>query len=849
MRQEENNSPSFSHFCCWKTKIFSFVKMKSFGSVISHFSLNSFDPNSSTNSSVNDDHFPVRTIELSFLSRLLYFNSGFIVLSHNLSYVLEPAPGSQERHLIYRSEQLELPKGTCGYQHEVPRAGRKLSSWTGRAAADRRRVSMQVTLVSAHFIQFQKNNYDLPRTKNKLVEVANYVDKFYTPLNIRIALVGLEVWTDRNKCDVSENSHTTLWSFLSWRRKLLVNKKHDNAQLITGMAFQGTTIGLAPLMAMCSDFQSGGVNMDHSEHPVGVGATVAHEMGHNFGMSHDLDGCCSAKAEDGGCIMAAATGHPFPRVFNTCNIKELDKYLQSGGGICLSNMPDPNTLYGGKRCGNGYLEDGEECDCGEVEECKNPCCNAADCSLKPDAECAHGTCCHQCKLMAPGTLCRAPSGPCDLPEHCNGTSPFCPANFYQMDGTPCAGGRAYCYVGICLTHEQQCLELWGPGARPAPDICFEKVNTAGDLYGNCGKDFYGTYRKCETRDAKCGKIQCLSSASKPLEARAVSIDTTIQSIKCRGTHVYGAEKDDGDMLDPGLVMTGTKCGDNHICFEGHCRNTSIFGYEDCRKKCHGQGVCNNNENCHCYDGWAPPFCNTPGNGGSLNSGPIPRGSLGPVIAGVLASILILIGIAVAFFCYKRSNKLRLLNQKIIPLKVLLCLPPPQTSLASEKPQIIPATCPPAPPSKPPVLRPQLAPDLRTNTQRPPAFPADPRKPPGLVPQIDGIPKEAARRIPPNRPAPPAPKLTGPQDLARPRPPQKALPANPVPAGHRALPRINAVMPPLPPTAGWSPGRLQPLAEVLAPKYFPRLVYYGQVASGCRAAGADFNSFLPPYLLG
>lgn len=59
--------------------------------------------------------------------------------------------------------------------------------------------------------------------------------------------------------------------------------------------------------------------------------------------------------------------HPFPRVFSWCNRRELDRYLQSGGGMCLSNMPDTRTLYGGRRCGNGYLEDGEECDCGEEE--------------------------------------------------------------------------------------------------------------------------------------------------------------------------------------------------------------------------------------------------------------------------------------------------------------------------------------------------------------------------------------------------------------------------------------------------------------------------------------------------
>lgn len=70
------------------------------------------------------------------------------------------------------------------------------------------------------------------------------------------------------------------------------------------------------------------------------------------------------------------------------------------------------------------------------------------------------------------------------------------------------------------------------------------------------------------RDAQCGKIQCLTSGSKPIENNAVPIETTVtfgnKKIYCMGTHVYkvgqGAEEPQGDTLDPGLVMTGTKCG-------------------------------------------------------------------------------------------------------------------------------------------------------------------------------------------------------------------------------------------------------------------------------------------------
>ncbi|XP_077466463.1 disintegrin and metalloproteinase domain-containing protein 19 isoform X1 [Stigmatopora argus] len=613
---------------------------------------------------------------------------GLISLNTSTSYLIEPISTDTNEHAILRAETLHLPPTSCLQGHGNEEAlGTFLHGMTSeQKLRERRDLSQNMKYVELLLVadkaEFDKHGSSLEKTKLKLLEAANLVDKYYKALSIRVALIGLEVWTNQDMIDVSDNPHSTLAAFLSWRRKQLNTLHNDNAQLITGKTFLGTTIGLAPLRAMCSEYQSGGVNTDHSESAVGVAATMAHEMGHNFGMSHDSSGCCQAKDEDGGCIMAAATGHPFPRVFNACNMRELKSYLSSGGGKCLFNEPNTRAMYGGQRCGNGYLEDGEECDCGEEEECTSPCCNANNCTLKAGAECAHGVCCHNCKLKSPGVMCRAPSGQCDLPEYCDGKAESCPANFYLVDGTSCSEGKAYCYTGMCLTLEEQCRSLWGRDGRPAHDVCFKKVNEAGDMYGNCGKDLFGKYRSCKDRDAKCGKIQCLSAAAKPIENNAVRIETTVnvgnKRMKCLGTHVYkpGQQDDEetGDTLDPGLVMTGTKCGDDSICFNGECRNASFLKADDCHGKCSGHGLCNNRHNCHCESGWAPPVCNQRGTGGSVDSGPVVfQSNFLPIL--LVLPLLFLVLLAVGLW-WRYKHKLQ-------PLKTSSPPPVPSCSVPQE----------------------------------------------------------------------------------------------------------------------------------------------------------------------
>lgn len=54
------------------------------------------------------------------------------------------------------------------------------------------------------------------------------------PLNVFIALVGVEVWSDSDEIPLSVNGDSTLSSFLRYRRETLVKAiPNDNAQLLT----------------------------------------------------------------------------------------------------------------------------------------------------------------------------------------------------------------------------------------------------------------------------------------------------------------------------------------------------------------------------------------------------------------------------------------------------------------------------------------------------------------------------------------------------------------------------------------------------------------------------------------
>ncbi|KAK5660993.1 hypothetical protein OQA88_12370 [Cercophora sp. LCS_1] len=251
----------------------------------------------------------------------------------------------------------------------------------------------------------------------------------------------------------------------------------------------GSAVGLAWLGQVCgqgSQPQSGS-NETIAGANVVVRTTTewlvfAHETGHTFGAVHDCtstscaDGtatrqqCCPLRADScnagGQFIMNPSTAQGITR-FSACSIGNICSFLgrYSSRMQCLQNNRGVKTITEAQ-CGNGIVEDGEDCDCGGDEGCQNnPCCNAKTCKFTTGSVCdpSNEECCTtQCQFKGAGTVCRASTGICDPEEVCSGSSPNCPADESSPDGTSCGSGNGLqCASGQCTSRDLQCKTLMG----------------------------------------------------------------------------------------------------------------------------------------------------------------------------------------------------------------------------------------------------------------------------------------------------------------------------------------------------------------------------------------------------
>ena len=294
-------------------------------------------------------------------------------------------------------------------------------------------------------------------------------------------------------------------------------------------------------------------------------------------------------------------------------------------GVCpcmfQTDMVYYNRSITHERCGNREVDTGEQCDCGSFKECySNPCCDHL-CSFTAASVCDTETCCTNCTFSKPGTLCRPIRSMCDLPEYCRGISKACPKDVFMQNGTPC-GEEGYCFNGSCTDRTVHCKEIFGRGALSAPPQCYN-VNRKGFRYGFCKRITWSfRFIACADEDMLCGRLQCANVSFLPPLQEHVGFhqEHTVLGL-CFGLDLHRGQ----GTVDYGHVRDGTLCAPGKYCFDNYCNGSlSKINYTCLPQKCNSRGVCNSEGKCHCHLGWAPPLCQTTGDGGSQDSGPPPK---------------------------------------------------------------------------------------------------------------------------------------------------------------------------------------------------------------------------------
>jgi len=294
------------------------------------------------------------------------------------------------------------------------------------------------------------------------------------PYKVQVVLVGVHTliqtdpWENTVRAAGSETDCSSLLDlFNDWgqtQQAAGAMSEHDNRILLSGRDFDGSTVGLAGVSAMCDVSRSGNVNMcgQGDAEISSCAAVVAHEIGHNLGMHHDSSGNACPQS---GLIMEAVGGGDISMQFSHCSVSYIDTFFQQAydvNGACLENLP--TQVFGDPVCGNAFVEDGEDCDCGQAD-CSSidPCCNGATCKFAQSTyECSAsaGVCCESCMFVSASThkVCRAVKNECDIAEYCAGGTASCPRDVHVYPGSTCSvnGYSGLCFAGKCSSLDSTC---------------------------------------------------------------------------------------------------------------------------------------------------------------------------------------------------------------------------------------------------------------------------------------------------------------------------------------------------------------------------------------------------------
>ncbi|XP_065179894.1 fibrillin-3-like [Sycon ciliatum] len=549
------------------------------------------------------------------------------------------------KHIMYRGCDMK-PKtpGTCGAKHadgqpEMSRQGsldEMAASMLGDTHARMKRqtiltegrqrvVEMFIVADNRFYAMFNRND---AVTVSYIEAAINQMDLAYRTINFRVVMVNLILFNQRDAFFVTFNPNALLRDFTNYIDSISQNisVSYDAAQFLTGIDLSGSTIGIAAIGEICMPEGASVVQQRTTDEVADTAIVMAHELGHNLNMLHENGRSCDNCPGNEPCIMSSHVSPNQLLLFSQCALDDFD-ILTSAQHSCLALQAE---------CGNGFVDDGEDCDCGDpaVDECNNPCCDQMTCKLTSTAQCAHGACCNlaSCMPMTKDTVCRAASinNTCDIEDTCDGVTGQC-ADSRRRNGLSCPNSPLdLCWEGKCVTRQSQCETLFGQGAGSGSELCYAR-NVDGTSFGNCGVSilfYFYTYRylfaRCQERDALCGKLWCNEGGSRfarlpysvSTQGFEVGRTDSRQVFSCKGAMVlqnsfYLTHQQDTYTL----VNDGQSCGEDMVCLDQRCvdldnaANSTQCPYHN-GLECNEYGACDQFGDCHCQAGFSGAACET-----------------------------------------------------------------------------------------------------------------------------------------------------------------------------------------------------------------------------------------------
>ncbi|XP_010001146.1 PREDICTED: A disintegrin and metalloproteinase with thrombospondin motifs 7, partial [Chaetura pelagica] len=533
-------------------------------------------------------------------------------------YFIEPVSpssweeGAAQPHRIYKRQAPEhgaeqgtrppAPLETCGVQDSQESLGRsekqrerweQKQHWKRRKQRSISKEKWVETLVVADTKMIEYHGSQ--NIEKYVLTVMNMVAGLFhhasigNPINIAIVrLILLE--DEEEDLKISHHADNTLKSFCKWQKSINVKGDshplhHDVAVLLTrkdicaAMNRPCETLGLSHVAGMCQPHRSCNINEDTG---LPLAFTVAHELGHSFGIQHDgSSNDCEPVGKRPFIMSPQLLYDTSPLTWSRCSREYITRFLDRGWGLCLDDLParevldyplvPPGVLYDvSHQCRLQYGPYSTFCD--DMDSV----CSTLWCTV--------GNTCHS-KLDA------------------------------AVDGTAC-GDNKWCFNGECVPvgYRPQaidggwaswsswagCSRSCGAGVQSAERHCSSPTPKYGGRYclGERKRFRICNVRPCPPdkpsfRQVQCSQFNPMLYKGKLYRWTPVPNNINPCELHCRPEDEYFAEK----LRD--AVIDGTPCyemnASRDMCINGICKNVGCDyeidsnAVEDRCGVCHGDG--------------------------------------------------------------------------------------------------------------------------------------------------------------------------------------------------------------------------------------------------------------------